>query len=112
MPRLVILAANGRSILHLDRRERKLARAGLVLAFTHDDRYKPLPGYKTMLSHFHTGTVADPRESGGLDMELSWLAPVRALGVNIFNTYDTFSRQAPQPVRLKDLADYYEIARF
>ena len=82
-----------------------------VLAFTHDDRYKPLPGYKTMLSHFHTGTVADLRESGGLDMQPSWLAPVRALGVNIFNTYDTFSRQAPQPVRLKDLADYYEIAR-
>ncbi len=82
-----------------------------VLAFTHGDHYKPLPGYKTMTSHFHTGTVPDLEQSGGLDTQPSWLAPVRALGVNIFNAYDTFNRRSPGSVRLKELADYYEIAR-
>ena len=24
-----------------------------VMAFTHDDVYKPVPGYKVMVSHFH-----------------------------------------------------------
>ena len=32
-----------------------------VLAFTHGDRYKPIPGYKTMVHHYHMnfGNAAD-----------------------------------------------------
>ena len=82
-----------------------------ALAFTHGDHYQPLPGYKTMTSHFHTGTAADLKQAGSLDVQPSWLAPVRALGVNIFNADDVASRQGPGPIRLKELEDYYEIAK-
>jgi hypothetical protein len=57
-----------------------------VLAFTHGDHYKPLPGYKTMIGHLHTATTADLNAAGSLDMQPSWLAPMRALGINIFPT--------------------------
>ncbi len=85
-----------------------------VMAFTHGDQYKPLPGFKTMISHFHTGTTDDLTKAGSLDVQPSWLAPVRALGVNIFQN-DEFHGDGhshdPGPIRLKELADYYEIAR-
>ena len=85
-----------------------------VLAFTHGDRYKPLPGYKTMLSHFHTGTTDDLNKAGSLDRQPSWMAPVRALGVNIFNNAEFHGDGHPRdpgPIRLKELEDYYYASR-
>ncbi len=85
-----------------------------VLAFTHDDRYKPLHGYKTMIGHLHTATTADLTAAGSLDMQPSWLAPVRALGINIFQNAEFHGdghQHDPGPIRLKELDDYYYIAR-
>ena len=38
-----------------------------VLAFTHGDTFKPVPGYKTMVNHFHIRFVDCLRASGSVD---------------------------------------------
>src|SRR5205823_9102558 len=45
-----------------------------VLAFTHNDTFAPVPGYKTMVNHFHLQFVDRLRESGSLDTQLPDLA--------------------------------------
>jgi hypothetical protein len=85
-----------------------------VMALTHGDHYKPLPGYKTMIGHLHTATTADLTAAGNLDMQPYWLAPVRALGINIFQNAEFHGdghQHDPGPIRLKELEDYYYVAR-
>jgi hypothetical protein len=41
-----------------------------ALAFTHGDRYKPLPGYKTLVTHFHTAFTQEL-----LDSARGWACP-------------------------------------
>ena len=81
-----------------------------VLAYTHGDRYKPLPGYKTMVTHFHTAFTEELTKAGSLDTQAAWIAPVRALGVNIVYLCDFHGDGHPEDpgeVRLRELADYY-----
>ncbi len=59
-----------------------------ALAYTRSDRYKPLPGYKVMASHFHTSMVSRMRALGGLDVNLPDFDVMRAAGVNIFTPID------------------------
>jgi hypothetical protein len=77
-----------------------------ALAFTRGDRYKALPGYQVMATHFHTSPVRRMRALGGLDVRLPDFDVMKAAGVNIF---------APigpgVPRTLENLADYYEAAR-
>ena len=40
-----------------------------VLAFTHDDRYKPLPGYQVTVSHFHTHFNEQLHDAGTIDLQ-------------------------------------------
>jgi hypothetical protein len=54
-----------------------------VMAFTHDDVYKPLPGYKVMVSHFHFHLNEQLTDAGSMDVEPTWLSVFRALGVNL-----------------------------
>jgi len=54
-----------------------------VMAFTHGDTFKPLPGYKTMVNHFHIATTKRFQGEGSLDGEARDVAAVKALGVNI-----------------------------
>jgi hypothetical protein len=84
-----------------------------ALAFTRDDRFKALPGYQVMATHFHSAMVARLRRLGGLDMRLHDFDVVRAAGVNIFAPIDGsgLGFGAPREDRLKTLADYYEAAR-
>ncbi|MBI2186866.1 MAG: hypothetical protein HYU37_07035 [Acidobacteria bacterium] len=84
-----------------------------ALAFTRDDRFKPLPGYQVMATHFHTAMVGRLRRLGGLDMRLHDFDVVKAAGVNIFAPIDGSGLGFGQPRedRLKTLADYYEAAR-
>ena len=84
-----------------------------ALAFTRDDRFKALPGYQVMATHFHTAMVGRLRRLGGLDMRLHDFDVVRAAGVNIFAPIDGSGLGFGQPRedRLKTLADYYEAAR-
>ena len=54
-----------------------------VMAFTHDDVYKPLPGYKVMVSHFHFHLNEQLTDERSMDVEPTWLPVFRALGVNL-----------------------------
>src|SRR5579885_2746300 len=85
-----------------------------VLAFTHGDRYKPLPGYKTMATHFHTAFTQELMDSGSLDTTPPWIPMMRALGVNIAHIFDFHGDGHPHdpgPIRLKELETYFEGCR-
>lgn len=80
-----------------------------ALAFTRQDRFKPLPGYQVMATHFHTGLVRRLRELGSLDAKLPDLEAVRATGINIFGPIDGGAGGGGD--RLAGLAAYYDAAR-
>ena len=54
-----------------------------VAAFTHDDVYKPMPGYQVMVSHFHFHMNEALTDAGTIDYEQSWIPTFRSLGINI-----------------------------
>lgn len=85
-----------------------------VLAFTHGDTFKALPGYKTFVNHFHLGFTDRLREAGSLDTPLPDLAAMKALGLNIIGLSDfhfELARTDPGPVRFKDQKDYFKGCR-
>src|ERR1039458_4354981 len=87
-----------------------------VMAYTHDDVYKPLPGYQVMVSHFHFHLNEHLTDEGSMDVEPSWLPVFRDLGVNIAILADFYSDSHPQDtgaVRLEEQRVYFEgSARF
>ena len=84
-----------------------------ALAFTRDDRYKPVAGYQVMATHFHTSMVGRLRHLGGLDVRLPDIDAMKGAGVNIFAPIDgsRLGFGLPQQDRLKTLGEYYEVAR-
>ena len=85
-----------------------------VLAFTHGDRFKPIPGYKTMVNHFHLRFTERVRASGSLDTPMQDLAAMKALGLNIVGLSDfhgDLHANDPGPVRFADQKDYREATR-
>lgn len=54
-----------------------------VLAFTHGDHFKSIPGYQVMGHHYHMALGARLRAAGSADAEIEDLAALRALGINI-----------------------------
>ncbi|HYL37578.1 MAG TPA: hypothetical protein VEV17_16810 [Bryobacteraceae bacterium] len=54
-----------------------------VLAFTHGDRFKPLPGYQVMAHHYHMDLGERLRQAGSLDAEIPDLEAIRDAGINI-----------------------------
>jgi hypothetical protein len=85
-----------------------------VMAFTHGDRYKPLPGYKTMATHFHTAFTQELIESGSLGTMPPWIPMMRDLGINIAHIFDFHGDGHPHDpgaLRLKELETYFEGCR-
>jgi hypothetical protein len=85
-----------------------------VLAFTHDDRFKAIPGYKTMVNHFHLRFTERVRASGSFDTPMQDLAAMKSLGLNIVGLSDfhgDLHANDPGPVRFKDQKDYREATR-
>ncbi len=86
-----------------------------VLAFTHHDTFAPVPGYKTMVNHFHLQFTDRQRASGSFDTQLPDLAAMRALGLNIVGLSDFHAdklRQRDSGVgRFPDQKDYFEVCR-
>lgn len=87
-----------------------------VMAFTHGDRYKPLPGYKTMATHFHTAFTMDVMAANNLDQRSPWNQPMRDLGLNIVYLCDFHGSNDGHPndlgpVRFKELQTYFEASR-
>ena len=70
-----------------------------VLAFTHGDRFRSLPGYKVLASHFHTSLGQRLLDSGSLDTRLPDFEAMAAAGVEIFGTADS-----PQPIDVQAAA--------
>jgi hypothetical protein len=87
-----------------------------VMAFTHDDVYRPLPGYKVLVSHFHFHLNEQLTDVGTMDYQPTWLPVFRDLGVNIAILADFHSDSHPNDtgaVRLNEQRVYFDgCARF
>jgi hypothetical protein len=84
------------------------------MAFTRGDRYKPLPSYKTMVTHFHVAFTKELMDSGSLDTEPPWIPLMKALGINIAHIFDFHGDGHPNdpgPLRLTELGNYFEACR-
>ena len=82
-----------------------------VMAFTHDDVYKPVPGYKVLVSHFHFHLNEQLADAGTIDFEPTWLEVFRALGVNVAILADFHGDAHPSDtgkVRLEEQKTYFE----
>ncbi len=85
-----------------------------VLAFTHDDTFKRVAGYKTMVNHFHLRFTDRVRASGSFDTPIQDLAAMKSLGLNIVGLSDfhgDLHANDPGPLRFKDQKDYREATR-
>lgn len=85
-----------------------------VLAFTHDDVYKPLPGYKVLISHFHFHFNEQLTDVGTTDFQPTWLPVIRDLGINIAILADFHSDSHPSDtgkLRLNEQKVYFEGTR-
>jgi len=51
-----------------------------VLAYTHGDVFKPVPGFKVLSGHFHFDFNEMIRDSGNMDMRPEWVSVLRGLG--------------------------------
>ena len=60
-----------------------------AIAFTHGDRYKPLPGYQVMNHHYHMDLGQRLGQAGSLDAEIPDLVALKALGINIVSQIDS-----------------------
>jgi hypothetical protein len=82
-----------------------------VLAFTHNDIYKPMPGFKVMVSHFHMHYNEMLTDAGTIDIHPAWVDVFRALGINIANMADFHSDSHPKdpgPIRFKEQKVYFD----
>ena len=82
-----------------------------VLAFTHEDRYKPLAGHQVAVSHFHTHFHEQLADAGSVDFQPPWVPTFRAMGINIAMMSDFHSdghAKDPGPLRLKEQQTYFE----
>lgn len=59
-----------------------------VMAFTHEDVYPALTGYKVMGSHYHTNMGRELLNSGSLDTRLRDFEVLRSAGINIAGPVD------------------------
>src|SRR6185503_7024501 len=85
----------------------------LAMAFTRDDTFKAIPGYKTFVNHFHLA-FTDRARAGGVDSPLQDLAAMKTLGLNIIGLSDfhiELHPNDPGPLRFKDQKDYFEATR-
>ena len=86
-----------------------------VMAFTRGDTYAPIPGYKTLVNHFHLQFTDRLRESGSLDTGFPDLAAMKALGINIVGLSDFHADKLRQTdsgaLRFADQHDYFEGTR-
>ena len=81
-----------------------------VMAYTHGDVFKPVPGYKTMVNHFHLRFTERLRASGSLDNTFEDLMVMRSTGINIVGLSDfhgDLRANDPGLGRFEDQRDYH-----
>jgi hypothetical protein len=82
-----------------------------VMAYTHDDVYKPVPGFKTVTGHFHLELNEMARDRGTSDLSPTWLPVFRGLGINIVylgDFHDDSDSGDPGPLRLPEQKAYFD----
>jgi hypothetical protein len=82
-----------------------------VLAYTHNDTFKPLPGHQVAVSHFHTHFNEYLLDRGTFDARQPWIDVFKSLGINIAMMSDFHSDSHPKdpgPLRLKEQHAYFE----
>ncbi len=79
-----------------------------ALAFTRGERFKALPGFQVMGSHYHVGFVERLEKSGSLDTRLNDIDAAKGVGINIYGIIDT---SGGRKGRLAAQAEYYDAAR-
>ena len=82
-----------------------------VLAYTHNDVFKPVPGFKVLSGHFHLDFNEQLRDRGTLDYQPSWVPVFRGLGVNILYLGDFHDDSDPNdsgPKRFMEEKVYFE----
>ncbi len=86
-----------------------------VLAFTHNDTFKAMPGYQALVNHFHLQFTDRLRATGSLDTQTPDLTAMRALGLTIVGLSDFHADKLrsndPGTGRFADQQDYYEGTR-
>ena len=84
------------------------------MAYTHDDAYKPVPGFKTVTGHFHLDLNEMIRDRGTSDIMPTWVPVFRGLGINIVylgDFHDDSDINDPGPKRFYEQKLYFEGAR-
>jgi hypothetical protein len=82
-----------------------------VMAYTHDDVYKPVPGFKTVTGHFHLELNEMARDRGTTDLSPTWVPVFRGLGINIVylgDFHDDSDAADPGPKRLPEQKAYFD----
>jgi hypothetical protein len=96
---------------YLSPRNAEATRAS-VMAFTNNDVFKPIPGYQTMVNHFHIQFTDRLRDGGSLDTQTPDLAAMKTLGINIVGLSDFHADKLRAndtgELRLGDQHDYYQ----
>jgi hypothetical protein len=85
-----------------------------VLAYTHNDVFKPLPGFKVISGHFHLDFNEMLRDRATLDYQPSWVPVFRGLGVNIVylgDFHDDSDPNDPGPKRFREEKIYFDGAQ-
>ena len=83
-----------------------------IMAYTHDDVYKPVPGFKTITGHFHLELNEMIRDrAGNADFQPPWVPVFRGMGINIVylgDFHDDSDGHDPGPKRLPEQKLYFE----
>jgi hypothetical protein len=82
-----------------------------VLAYTHNDVFKPVPGFKVVSGHFHMDFNEQLRDLKTLDYDPSWVPVFRGLGINVVylgDFHDDSDPRDPGPKRLMEEKVYFE----
>jgi hypothetical protein len=85
-----------------------------VLAYTHDDVFKPVPGFKVLTGHFHMDYNEMLRDRNTLDYQPGWVPVFRGLGINIVylgDFHDDSDPNDPGPKRFAQQKIYFEGSR-
>ena len=85
-----------------------------VLAYTHDDVFKPLPGFKVLTGHYHMDYNEMLRDRNTLDYQPGWVPVFRGLGINIVylgDFHDDSDPNDPGPKRFAEEKVYFEGSR-
>jgi hypothetical protein len=85
-----------------------------VLAYTHNDVFKPVPGFKVVTGHFHMDYNEMLRDRKTLDYQPGWVPVFRGLGINVVylgDFHDDSDPNDPGPKRFAEEKVYFEGSR-